>query len=50
MKGQSKKKGGQRKHGRSKRVKDQALSSFVRNKISAEEYFKRSAIKYKARQ
>lgn len=50
QKGQGKKKGGQRKIGRSKRPKDQAMSSFVRGRISAEEYFKRNGFKIKARQ
>jgi hypothetical protein len=42
MKHQGKKRGGQRKIGRSKRIKDQNLSAFVRGKISAETYFKNS--------
>ena len=41
MKKPNKKKGGQRKIGRSKRAKDQLLSAFVRGKISGEEYFKK---------
>lgn len=40
QKKQGKKKGGAAKIGRSKRNKDQALSSFVRGKITAEQYLK----------
>lgn len=40
MKTQGKKKGGQGKIGRSKRVKDQSLSAFVRGKITGEQYLK----------
>lgn len=37
-----KKKGGDKKHGRNKRPKDQALSSYVRGNITFEQYKKRS--------
>lgn len=36
------KKGGTRKHGRNKRAKDQAMSAYVRGKITFEQYWKRS--------
>jgi len=36
-----KKKGGMAKIGRSKRVKDQLLSNFVRGNITGEEYLKK---------
>lgn len=41
-----KRKGGTRKHGRSKRPKG-VLSSYVRNKISFENYAKQAGIKMK---
>lgn len=41
MERQGKKKGGAGKIGRSKRSKDQNLSAFVKDKITAEVYFKR---------
>ena len=41
MKKVGKRKGGQRKIGRSKRVKNQLLSAFVRGKISGEDYFRK---------
>ena len=45
---QGKKKGGSKKYGRSKRKGlDTALSAYVRNKISAEQYFKQKGIKLK---
>ena len=37
-----KRKGGMAKIGRSKRTKDQAMSSYVRGKITFEQYLKRS--------
>jgi len=40
MKKVGKKKGGAGKIGRSKRVKDNNLSAFVRGKITGEQYFK----------
>lgn len=37
---EGKKKGGMKKIGRSKRSKDQEMSSFIRNLITADKYFK----------
>jgi len=40
--------GGSKKHGRSKRVKDTALSNFVRNRITFEQYARQKGIKFKS--
>lgn len=40
-KSNQKKSGGDKKHGRNKRPKNQALSSYVRGKITFEQYKKR---------
>jgi len=40
-------KGGSKKHGRSKRLKDSAMSLYVKGKISFETYAKRKGIKFK---
>ena len=37
---------GTKKYGRSKRDKDQAMSKFVKGKISAQQYFKLKGIKW----
>jgi hypothetical protein len=44
---QGQKKGGAKKHGRNKRVPDQAMSAYVRGKIDFSTYWKRShGVKY----
>jgi hypothetical protein len=39
---QGQKKGGAKKHGRNKRIPDQAMSAYVRGKIDFSTYWKRS--------
>lgn len=45
MKTPSKKKGGSKKHGRNKRPVEQAISLYVRGKITFEQYAKLKGIK-----
>ena len=40
MSNTKKKSGGSKKHGRSRRVKNQLMSAYVRGKISFEQYYK----------
>ena len=47
QKKKGKKKGGMAKIGRSKRLKDSAMSLYVKGKISFETYAKRKGIKFK---